>query len=163
MSGNRDALDFLALVGAPKDALAGPDEAEFPFADLRTGERWTLRPNAGRLPWWVLAADRRVPGTRALDYLAPLGIFRGAGRAATIGESMACEGVLWERLWHPVLLAALNTEPRDSDAGLAATILRETLGAGGRACRPLIAVEGLSTAFVDPASRRWSGPAPRCA
>ncbi|WP_298952322.1 hydroxysqualene dehydroxylase HpnE [uncultured Methylobacterium sp.] len=151
LSGNRDALDFLALVGAPKGALSGPDEAEFPFADLRTGERWTLRPNAGRLPWWVLAADRRVPGTRALDYLAPLGIFRGAGRAATIGDSMACEGVLWERLWHPVLLAALNTEPRDSDAGLAATILRETLGAGGRACRPLIAVEGLSTAFVDPA------------
>ncbi len=35
--------------------------------------------------------------------------------------------------------------------GLAATILRETLGAGGRACRPLIAVEGLSAAFVDPA------------
>ncbi|MEH3144962.1 MAG: hydroxysqualene dehydroxylase HpnE [Methylobacterium frigidaeris] len=151
LSGNRDALDFLALVGAPKDALTGPDEAAFPFADLRTGERWTLRPNAGRLPWWVLAADRRVPGTRAIDYLAPLGIFRGAGRSATIGESMACEGALWERLWHPVLLAALNTEPKDSDAGLAATILRETLGAGGRACRPLIAVEGLSTAFVDPA------------
>ncbi|WP_204303029.1 hypothetical protein, partial [Klebsiella pneumoniae] len=65
--------------------------------------------------------------------------------------AMACDGTLYERLWHPVLLAALNTEPRDSDAGLAATILRETLGAGGRACRPLIAVNGLSTAFVDPA------------
>ena len=153
LSGNRDALDFLAAVGAPADALTGPAEAAFPFADLDNGERWTLRPNAGRLPWWVLDARRRVPGSRARDYLAPLGLFRAGGRAATIGESMACEGLLWERLWHPVLLAALNTEPRESDAGLAAAILRETLGAGGRACRPLVAVAGLSAAFVDPALR----------
>ena len=153
LSGNRDALDFLAAVGAPADALTGPAEAAFPFADLDTGERWTLRPNAGRLPWWVLDARRRVPGSRARDYLAPLGLFRAGGHAATIGESMACEGLLWERLWHPVLLAALNTEPRESDAGLAAAILRETLGAGGRACRPLVAVAGLSAAFVDPALR----------
>ncbi|GJD49384.1 Hydroxysqualene dehydroxylase [Methylobacterium crusticola] len=153
LSGNRDALAFLKAVGAPDDALAGPDEAAFAFADLASGERWTLRPNAGRLPWWVLDARRRVPGSRARDYLAPLGIFRGAGRAATIGDSMACGGLLWDRLWRPVLLAALNTEPQESDAGLAATILRETLGAGGRACRPLVAVEGLSAAFVEPALR----------
>ncbi|WP_407527152.1 hydroxysqualene dehydroxylase HpnE [Methylobacterium oryzisoli] len=153
LSGNRDALDFLAAVGAPADVLTGPAEAAFPFADLATGERWTLRPNAGRLPWWVLDARRRVPGSRARDYLAPLGLFRAGGRAATIGESMACEGLLWQRLWHPVLLAALNTEPRESDAGLAAAILRETLGAGGRACRPLVAVAGLSAAFVEPALR----------
>ena len=158
LSGNRSALDFLKRVGAPDDALTGPDEAAFPFADLRTGERWTLRPNAGRLPWWVLRAGRRVPGTRARDYLAPLSLMMAAsgnapGRSGTIGERMACEGPLYERLWHPVLLAALNTDPRESDVGLAATILRETLGAGGRACRPLVAVEGLSTAFVDPALR----------
>jgi hypothetical protein len=54
-----------------------------------------------------------------------------------------------------VLLAALNTEPRDSDVGLAARILRETLGAGGRACRPLVADKGLSYAFVEPALRTF--------
>jgi len=156
LSGNRSALDFLDLVGSPKDALQGPAEAAFDFADLATGERWTLRPNAGRLPWWVLDAKRRVPGSRASDYLAPLSLMMAAsgkkpGRAGTIGERMACEGPLYDRLWHPVLLAALNTDPRESDVVLAATILRETLGAGGRACRPLVAVEGLSTAFVDPA------------
>ncbi|WP_018263453.1 hydroxysqualene dehydroxylase HpnE [Methylobacterium sp. WSM2598] len=152
LSGNRDALAFLRAVGAPAGALTGPDEAAFPFADLATGERWTLRPNAGRLPWWVLDASRRVPGSRARDYLAPIGLMR-AGHPRTIGESMACEGLLWERLWHPVLLAALNTDPRESDAALAAAILRETLGAGGRACRPLVAIEGLSAAFVEPALR----------
>lgn len=156
LSGNTSALDFLKRVGAPPDALSGPDEAAFDFADLRSGERWTLRPNAGRLPWWVLSASRRVPGSRPRDYLAPLTLMMAAsgkkpGQGGTIGEAIACEGPLYERLWHPVLLAALNTDPRESDVGLAATILRETLGAGGRACRPLIAVEGLSTAFVDPA------------
>jgi len=156
LSGNADALGFLKEVGAPADALTGPDEAAFDFADLKTGQRWTLRPNAGRLPWWVLSPSRRVPGTRARDYLAPLGILRAAagkaeGTGGTIGQSMDCAGPLYERLWHPVLLAALNTEPKDSDVGLAARILRETLGAGGRACRPLVAEQGLSYAFVDPA------------
>jgi hydroxysqualene dehydroxylase len=98
----------------------------------------------------VLVAGRRVPGSRPRDYLAPLGILRSpAGR--TIGASMACSGTLYERLWHPVLLAALNTDPVESEAALAAAILRETLGAGGRACRPLVATRGLSHAFVDPA------------
>ncbi|MDP4026048.1 hydroxysqualene dehydroxylase HpnE [Methylobacterium sp. NEAU 140] len=162
LSGNADALGFLKTVGAPDDALVGPDEAAFDFADLTSGQRWRLRPNAGRLPWWVLSPGRRVPGTRARDYLAPLGILRaaagkGEGAGGTIGASMACEGLLYDRLWHPVLLAALNTEPRDSDVGLAARILRETLGAGGQACRPLVAVQGLSYAFVDPALRYLAG------
>ncbi len=156
LSGNRDALAFLDSIGAPDDALQGPDETAFDFADLRSGERWTLRPNAGRLPWWVLAASRRVPGSRARDYLTPLTLMMAAsgkkpGEAGTIGETIACEGLLYERLWRPVLLAALNTDPRESDVGLAATILRETLGAGGQACRPLVAVDGLSAAFVEPA------------
>ncbi|AWN44661.1 hydroxysqualene dehydroxylase HpnE [Methylobacterium durans] len=156
LSGNADALGFMRTVGAPADALTGPDEAAFDFADLKTGERWQLRPNAGRLPWWILSRARRVPGSRARDYLAPLGILKAAsgkadGAGGTIGQSMACEGLLYERLWNPVLLAALNTDPRESDVGLAATILRETLGAGGSACRPLVAVAGLSAAFVDPA------------
>ncbi len=156
LSGNRSALDFLKVVGAPEGVLDGPAEAAFPFADLRSGERWTLRPNAGRVPWWVLVSSRRVPGSKPQDYLAPLPLMmqaggRKAGPGRPIGELMTCNGPLYERLWHPVLLAALNTDPSESDAGLAATILRETLGAGGRACRPLVAVDGLSAAFVDPA------------
>jgi squalene-associated FAD-dependent desaturase len=126
------------------------DEAEFPFADLRTGERWTLRPNAGRLPWWILDARRRVPGTRTQEYLAPIAVLR-APAEATVGDVMACRGPLYERLWRPLLLAALNTEPSAADARLAAQILRETLGAGGQACRPIVATGGLSAALIEPA------------
>ena len=82
LSGNTSALGFMRTIGAPASALSGPDEAAFPFADLKTGERWTLRPNAGRVPWWVLQASRRVPGTSARDYLAPLGILKAAAGKA---------------------------------------------------------------------------------
>ena len=126
-------------------------EAEFPFADLKTGERWTLRPNAGRLPWWILDSRRRVPGTRAPDYLAPISRASRAPAAKTVGDVMPCSGPLYERLWRPVLLAALNTEPAEADARLAAQILRETLAAGGHACRPMVATGGLSAAFIEPA------------
>ncbi len=149
LAGNRAAMAYLRLVGG-LGALEDPDEAVFDFADLASGERWQLRPNAGRLPWWIFVASRRVPGTTFRDYLAPLSIMR-AKTGQTIGEVMRCEGALWRRLWQPVLLAALNTEPEISAASLAAPVLRETLGAGGRACRPLVATGGLSAAFVDPA------------
>jgi hydroxysqualene dehydroxylase len=152
LSGNWAALDYLRRIGAG-DAFSGqPGGAAFPFADLATGERWTLRLNEGRVPWWVLDARRRVPGTRARDYLAPLGILR-ADPARTVGEAMTCAGPLYERLWRPVLLAALNTEPDEAAAGLAAGLLRETLAAGGHACRPLVATAGLSAVFIEPALR----------
>jgi squalene-associated FAD-dependent desaturase len=149
LSGNEAARAFLDRVGG-MDAMSIAAEAAFDFADLRTNERWRLRPNAGRLPWWILFPSRRVPGTRLAEYLAPLAILRAPPNAA-IGSVMACEGTLWDRLWNPVLVAALNTEPAEATAGLAARILRETLGAGGNACRPMIATGGLSAAFVTPA------------
>ena len=149
LSGNHAAMDYLNRVGGLGAMWIAP-EAAFDFVDLRDGKTWRLRPNAGRLPWWVLAPSRRVPNTRAADYLAPLPLLK-SGRGTTIGEAMRCDGPLWERLWEPVLLAALNTEPRAGSAALAGKVLRETLGAGGNACRPMVATGGLSAAFVEPA------------
>ena len=125
LSGNAEARAFLRTIGT-EDQLVGPQTAEFPFVDLASGARWTLRPNAGRLPWWIFAPGRRVPGTRARDYLA-LGKLLRAGAQATIGETMACEGDLYRKLWQPLLLAALNTDPPESSAKLAGAIIRETL------------------------------------
>ncbi|NWG26579.1 MAG: FAD-dependent oxidoreductase [Pseudorhodoplanes sp.] len=149
LSGNRAAMDFLRAIGS-EDKLRGPQSAEFPFVDLATGARWVLRPNEGRIGWWILDAKRRVPGTRALDYLSILGLLR-AGPDATIGDVMTCEGMLYRRLWEPLFVAALNTDVPVSTARLAAAVVRETLLAGGRSCRPLVAHQGLAKAFVDPA------------
>ena len=69
LSGNRAVHAYLATIGA-RDRLAGSDEARFPYVDVRDGARWVLHPNAGPLPWWLFARARRVPGTKATDYLA---------------------------------------------------------------------------------------------
>jgi len=149
LSGNHAALAYLATIGATA-RLVGPASATFPFADLRTGERWELRINDGRAPWWILSKARRVPGTRAHDYLAALRLLR-AGASETVAGVLGPSGVAYHRLWHPVLLAALNTDPSEASAQLAGRVVRETLAKGGKACRPLIAAEGLAAAFVDPA------------
>ena len=149
LSGNTEALAYLGVLGSTHH-MKGPDKAEFPFVDIASGEAWTVRPNAGRLPWWIFSKSRRVPGTSARDYLAPAKLMR-ADKTKTIGELMRCDGPLYERLWQPLLLAALNTDPPESSAALAGAIMMGTLGKGGAACRPLIAAEGLGAAFVDPA------------
>ncbi len=151
LSGNHAALAFLRTIGGAH-GLSGPATTEFPFVDLAAKERWRLRPNAGRLPWWIFDPRRRAPGTTAFSHL---GIARllWAPSGSPIGAAMACTGAAYDRLWRPILLAALNTDPAEADAGLAAAVIRETLLVGGRACRPLIARDGLSATLVDPAIR----------
>ena len=151
LSGNKAALSYLDLIGA-RAGLAAPPSASFPFIDLATGERWTVGANDGLIPWWILDPTRRVPGARLSEYLALAKLLR-AKAGATIGETISCSGPLYQRLIEPLLLAALNTEPRSGSAALAAAIIRETLAAGGRAYRPLIARHGLSNVFVAPALR----------
>ena len=149
LSGNHAAHDYLGRIGS-RASLRGPDSAVFDFADLKSGERWRLRPNDGRLPWWLFDSTRRVPGAALREYLAPLGALWATANA-TLGEVMDCSGPLYERLWHPILLAGLNTDPPEGSAVLAGAMLRETLGAGGKACRPLIAIHGLSSCYIEPA------------
>lgn len=149
LSGNHAARAFLREIGA-EDRLVGPETADFAFIDLANGARWRLRPNDGPIPWWVLMPQRRVPDTQIRDYFAPLALLRAA-KGTPVGAAMTCKGALYERLWRPFFLAALNTEPGEAEASLAATLLRETLMKGGRACRPLVAQPGLSAAFIEPA------------
>jgi len=149
LSGNRAVQDFLAEIGASA-RLAGPPVAAFDFVDLKSGERWTLRPNEGPLPWWIFDPARRTPGTRPSDHLALLPLLR-PGRGQTVEQTLRCDGPLWTRLMEPFLLAVLNTRPEEGSAELAAAVLRETLARGGKACRPRIAQPSLGAAFVEPA------------
>jgi hydroxysqualene dehydroxylase len=149
LSGNHEALDYLDRIGA-RHTLHDPGAAIFDFADLKSGERWRLDLSEGRIPWWLFDRRKRVPGTTLGEYFAPLGVFT-KGPSVTIGEAMRCEGPLYERLWRPLLTSALNTNPPESSAVLAAALLRETLAAGGKACHPLFAAHGLAASFIDPA------------
>ena len=149
LSGNRAVAAYLARIGAGT-SLTGPDKACFDFMDLGSGARWRLAPNEGPVAWWIAAPPRRVPDTKAMDYLAYAKLIF-ADRGKTIGDVLPCKGALWDRLMQPFLLAALNTEPREASAALAGAVLRETLARGGRAYRPRIATPTLAAAFVDPA------------
>jgi len=149
MSGNHAVMRYLSAIGA-RDRLAGPDKAEFNFADLKTGERWVLRPNDGPLPWWVFSRNRRAPGTRVTDYLG-LGGLLFAKPGQRVDQVVKSQGVVWDRLLHPFLLATLNTEPRSGSAFLAGAVVRETLAKGGQAFRLRFAEPTLAAAFVEPA------------
>jgi squalene-associated FAD-dependent desaturase len=149
LSGNRHALAYARSIGT-EAGLVGPKRAQFPFVDLASGQRWQLDLGDGRLPLWVFDEARRVPDTGLFDYLALMPLI-WAAPDKLVGKSIRCEGTLYRRLVQPLLLAALNVDPPEGSAGLAGAIVRETLLAGGQACRPLIAREGLSAVLVDPA------------
>ena len=149
LSGNRHALGYARSIGT-EAGLVGPKRAQFPFVDLATGQRWQLDLGEGRLPLWVFDEARRVPDTGLLDYLALMPLI-WAGTDKLVANAIPCDGTLYQRLVQPLLLAALNVDPPEGSAGLAGAIVRETLLAGGQACRPLIARDGLSAVLVEPA------------
>ena len=78
LSGNHAALAYLRSDRRARLACRARRRPNSPFIDLASGERWTLRINDGRLPWWMFDRNRRVPGTRARDYLR--------ARAADLGQ-----------------------------------------------------------------------------
>jgi squalene-associated FAD-dependent desaturase len=149
LSGNHHALAYAKSIGT-EAGLVGPKRAQFSFVDLKAGKRWQLDLGDSRLPLWVFDTARRVPDTSLSDYLALMPLIWSSPKTL-VGDAIPCEGVLYQRLVQPLLLAALNVDPPEGSAGLAGAIVRETLLAGGQACRPLIAREGLSAVLVEPA------------
>jgi squalene-associated FAD-dependent desaturase len=151
LSGNTAAMRYLDLLGT-RHTLGGPEKPVFPFMDVLSGQRWTVRPNEGRVPWWVFLGARGVPGARLLDYAALLKL-RGAKAADTVGRLLP-HSALYAGLVEPLAIAALNTPADEGSAELLWAVIAETLARGGAFCRPCFPKEGLSESFVDPAVAR---------
>lgn len=152
LSGNPAVRRFLCAIGA-QDRLIGPGTATFPFFDVATGRAWTLRPNDGVIPWWILDRDRRVPGTGVGEYVAMASLMRRhAGRR--IDEVVSCQGPLWEKFLRPLFVSVLNTPPEEGSADLAGAVMRETFARGGRSIHPRVAAPSLAAAFINPALER---------
>lgn len=149
LSGNRAAMGFLDTIGA-RHLLGGPGRAIFPFLDVTTGERWTVEPDPGPIPWWVFRRNARVPGTKLTEYGQLLRL-RAAGAETTVSQSLDPRSALYRRLLAPLAIAALNTPPDAALARLLDSVVRETLMQGGRASIPLYPRVGLSETFIDPA------------
>ena len=149
LSGNTAALGFLSHIGAAARVTGSP-KACFPFVDLVSKQRWTLDLGVGRLPLWVFDRRRRAPHTRARDYVA-LARLMWPTPDQPLGQIMSCSGPAYEQVMRPLLLAALNTDPTAASSHLARAVVRESIAQGGAACRPYLAPQGLSGAFVEPA------------
>ncbi len=147
LSGNRATFRYLETIGA-LSTLSMPAEPMFPFLDLSDGLRWVLRPNLGRIPWWVFSRERRAPGTDAVDHFALMRLRRSGD--ATVAGSVP-QDMFYRRVIEPIAIAALNTPPDVALARLLAAVMRETLFQGGSACIPAVARAGLSESLIDPA------------
>ena len=149
LSGNAHALKYLRTIGA-EDRLTQAPQARFPFVDLRNERRWTIAPSKGPLPLWLFSRERRAPGANLRDHMNMLKLIWASGDTP-IAECIDCHGDLYENMMRPFLLAALNTDPALASSALARQVMRDTLAKGGGCCRPIVASEGLSHAFIEPA------------
>jgi len=149
LSANRAVLAYLDQIGA-RDRLIAPPEPRLPFIDVTTGERWTVQPNLGPLPWWLLVPGRRVLGSRLQDYGGGLGLML-AGPRTTVADCLKPHGRLYRRFWEPLVLAVLNTPAEQAAALPLKRVMLETFAKGGRWCRPLVARDGLADSLVEPA------------
>ncbi|MEM6413443.1 MAG: hydroxysqualene dehydroxylase HpnE [Pseudomonadota bacterium] len=149
MSGNKGALSFLERIGS-KDALTGPEYAQYPFVDVKSGQRWSIRINEGFIPFWIFDEKWRVPGSKVIDYVKA-GAIVFAGPDKTVDDIVDKHNILYPTFWEPLTLAVLNTTPGLGQAQLLWSVIRETFLLGGGASRPLAAKKGLGPAFIDPA------------
>ena len=151
VSGNAAAMAYVAETGAAA-TFEARDSADFPFLDLKTGERWNVCPTDHRFPFWLFLKHRRVAGSRAWDYLEALKL-RNATMQQTVAQVLPRESILYDRLWRPLTVAALNTAPEEASAHLLWTLFAETFGQGGAALHALLPRQGLSESLVDPVLR----------
>src|SRR3954471_14708665 len=58
VSGNTAAMAYVGAINAAA-TFETSDMAVFPFIDVKSRDRWSVRPTEGRVPWWLFVAARR--------------------------------------------------------------------------------------------------------
>lgn len=149
LSGNSSVQHYLDLTGA-KHTLCPQTQASFPFVDLTTGERWTVKPGKGRIPFWLFQKGRGVPGATLRDVWDVINVCFFSGDKS-LRECVSSQRPFHKRFWEPLTLAALNTPVEQASASLLGAMLRESFLLGEAASRPMVVERGLSESFVDPA------------
>lgn len=134
LGANRAIFDYLRLTGA-EGRLQPMEDPRFPFIDVESGERWTLR-----LPWGIGPRDGMV-AMRLM--MAPA--------SATLGQYVDATRPSWRRFWEPLAVATLNTEAAAGSARLLGRVLALALLKGREASRPYFARANLSDVLVMPA------------
>ena len=95
LSGNFTILNYLKTIGAVGTMISS-SQAEFPFLDLSTGKRWSVKPNKGIIQWSLFSAKNRVPGSSIGEYLRGLSL-AWAGPDKTVSQCLKGKGPLFEK------------------------------------------------------------------
>jgi hydroxysqualene dehydroxylase len=139
LGANPQALDYLDEIGA-RHTLVDLGAKGYPFADLGTGQKWVIRP--GRL----------VPGVGFGQHLRALSLMLPPG-GLTVADVLG-NGPMVRRLWSPLTVAVLNTAPQEASAGLLRRAVGQILRNGSSGLALMMARDGLSETFIDPALAR---------
>ena len=151
LSGWRSTLALIDAAGA-RSEWREAREPGVAFADFATGERWRLRPNSGRLPWWLLLTNRRGTRLNPPDYWAARRLL-SAPAESNVASIAPRSRIAMERLWRPLVLAGLNCPPEVASARLAGSTLRSLALEGGRGMNLLTPAESFGRGFVEPVTR----------
>jgi hydroxysqualene dehydroxylase len=149
LSANHAAREYLETIGAG-DSLTGPSTAAFPFVDLESGKRWEVTFADGPLLGRVPLPPRGIPDVTLRQFVDALRL-RRVSPGDTVAAALDTNAPLYRNFWEPLAVAALNTECAAGAAELLWPVVAETVLRGGRNCRPLVARDGLSESFIDPA------------
>jgi squalene-associated FAD-dependent desaturase len=149
LSANRAVRAYCAEIGTEAKLITF-DRPVFPFVDLTSGERWTVRPNRGFFPWWIFQSSSRIPRTQPLDYLSWLRLVLVEGNS-TVNSCLSANHPLWYRFWQPLTLAMLNCPPEIASVQLLRAAFLETFARGGKLSSPMISKDYLSHTFIQPA------------
>ena len=152
LGANEATRAYLADIDA-EDTIREIRPAAFPFLDLKSGERWRVRPGGNFPPTWIFSGDRRIPNTRPMEYFRQINKLRRAGKLETVAQAVGTDSVLYENLWQPICKAALNTDAAEASASLMWRVVRKTFLRGEEACRPWLFHKGLGAALVHPAQK----------
>ncbi|MBF0563206.1 MAG: FAD-dependent oxidoreductase [Alphaproteobacteria bacterium] len=146
LGANKGVFAYLKSIGASGSLTPAP--AAFPFIDLPSGARWTVRPGS--------LASLNGTGARWQDLGGLFRLWRAAPEA-TVATCFNNASTLYDRFWHPLTLAALNTPPEAAAARLLWRVTTEALLRGPAAGRPFLAPNGLEAALVTPAMTYLAG------
>ncbi|HVI50261.1 MAG TPA: FAD-dependent oxidoreductase [Candidatus Sulfotelmatobacter sp.] len=128
--GNKAAWAYLHRLDAETSMQVLPPA--LPMMDLADGRRWLASP-LSLLPTVAAAFPRLMCG-------------QDATVAQALGRSRHYGG-----FWHPLALAALNTDPEQAQALLLRRVLARTVWRGAASSRLYRAKESLSASFITPA------------
>lgn len=125
---------------------------EIPFVDLEANLRWSFDPGKSRIPWWILSANRRPPGTTRSEFFAGLGLLF-SGTEKTVSDFISPSSLGHRRFWEPFTTAVMNTNPGDASARLLGAAFRHALIAKTGGLQAYVPKTCLAATFVEPALR----------